>query len=220
MRLSTLFPVLQPKKEDQLGRHLSEYMDNVLASVSALVDAVTAFCEGKNENVKSAKMRVISFEKAADNMRRTIESNLYRGVLLPFGREDKYELIEAIDDIADKAELIIRLASLQKPKIPKKLAPDVKQLAKMIEQVVKKLGHAVEMLQKDIDEATSLAHEVDFERDNIRDFEFGILEQLYEGGITSKEAHLKELIVHLAKIADKAEAAADRVITLAVKYQS
>jgi len=135
------------------------------------------------------------------------------------GTEDKYALLESIDDIADKAEILVRIADISKLEIPKIIVKDLKEMANKIEIAATLLGESVSDLKKDIEQAIRKASKLEIIREQVRESEFAMLKKLFAGSHTTKTILLKEIIALAGQVADKAEEAADRVITLGLKYQ-
>jgi len=219
--MKSLFPVLKKDGPIELQNAFNDHTDKTHECVVNLRKALHHYCEGDMESAKVFSKQVVSLEAKADEVRRLAEKKLYTGVLIPFGREDKYALMEAIDDIADKAEIIVRLAEIEKPEIPAPLKADIKILSNQVELSSQVLKEAVEYLNTDINKAIKTASKVELVREKVRNLEFEILKKL----LASKKKNLdilllKELISLTGQVADKAEEAADRVISLAVKYQS
>ena len=219
--MKNIFPFLKSDGPAELQAAFNDHTEKTHECVINLRKTLHHYCDGDVESAKVFAKQVISLEAKADETRRLAEKKLYAGVLIPFGRGDKYALMEAIDDIADKAEIIVRLAAIELPKIPAFLKHDMKTLANQVELSMKVLKEAVEFLDMNINKAIKIASKVELVREKVRNLEFEILKKLFSGG--SKDIHtilLKELITLTGQVADKAEEAADRVITLAVKYQS
>lgn len=212
------FPILKKDSSEEFYKFLDEFINAVHDSVSALKDTMHHYCNGSLKKVRESADKVIELEKKADAIRRRMEKDLYKGVLLPFGREDKYALVEELDDIADKAEIIVRLADIERPKIPNHLKDNIKGLANLVEGTSDKLKRSVLSLNIDIKSAIDSANTVELHREKVRALEFKILEKV----LVKKNVNsliLKELVTLVSQVADKTEEAADRVITLAVKYQ-
>ena len=94
------------------------------------------------------------------------------------------------------------------------------ELSGLVLDSVANLKNAVLALDSDINKAVSLAIKVENLREEARKHEFKLLEKLFSG--KEKDMNvilLKELVTLIGAVADKAEESADRVISLAVKYQ-
>lgn len=216
-----LFPALMKDKTKEFYKEFDLFMDNVLGSVSSLKKTIHAYCSSDKKAIAKNTEEVISFEKNADTIRREMEKTLYEGVLIPFGREDKHELMETIDDIADRSELVVRLLKSEKIESPQKLRRTIKSLADLIEECTEKLAHSVRLLKSDLNKAVEAARKVELMRENVRECEFLLIERLFSESKnnTFNMLLVKEIISLMGQVADKAEEASDRVIALAVKYR-
>lgn len=215
-----LFPSLRNDQAKKFYEDLDEFIKKIHNSVENLSETIVSYIEENQEKAEKAGREVLKIEREADVIRRMMEKELYEGALIPFGKDSKYELIEALDDIADKAEIIVRLAKYEKPQISKNLNRDIKSLSKKIVQTSEKLVEAVNSLNVDLEKAIKSAQEVHSYREGAREIEFKIMKKLFEEKrIDINTLLLKELVTLVTQVADKAETAADRVVTLAIKYR-
>ncbi|MFO7872362.1 MAG: DUF47 family protein [Candidatus Undinarchaeales archaeon] len=215
-----MFPLLKKGRTDEFYRELEEFVEEVHSSVVSLSKAVEKYADGKQKEAEKFGEKVFKSEEIADRKRRFMENTLYSGAIIPFGRDSKYELVEAIDDVADKAEIIARLLKYENVKIPKDLKKDIKELAKKTVETSEKLATSVKSLNVDLRAATSAAYDVNTLREEARRTEFKTFEKLFSGKKKSINLILlKEIISLIGQVSDKAEEAADRVITLSVKYK-
>src|SRR3989338_1067921 len=215
-----LLPVMRADKSREFYEIMETFVNNVHNSVFHLDAAVAQYCSGNKPQFRKSANLVIDFETNADFSRRKLEKMLYTGVILPFGRGAKYELLESVDDIADKAELAARILLIEKIKISPKLNRNFEDLSGLVLASVTHLKSAVLELDQNLDKAVSLAIKVENLREEARKQEFKLIEKLFSG--KDRDINiilLKELITLIGAVADKAEESADRVISLAVKYQ-
>lgn len=216
-----LIPTIRVDRSKEFYAGMLNFVNNVHEAVVNLDAAVNQYCAGEKAEFRRSANLVIDNETDADISRRKLEKMLYTGVILPFGRGAKYELLEAVDDIADKAELAARLLLVEQLKIPPKLNNNLKELSELVLNSVGHLKNAVLQLDTNLDKAVSLAVGVENIREEARKQEFKLIEKLFSGtiGRDINVILLKELIAIIGSVADKSEEAADRVISLAVKYQ-
>ncbi|HIJ98885.1 TPA: DUF47 family protein [archaeon] len=215
-----ILPVLRADKGKEFYKTLETFITEVHSSVKYLNDTVRNYCDGKSREARKFANFVIDFETKADSSRRSLEKMLYTGVVLPFGRGAKYELLESVDDVADKAELVARLILIERLKVRQNLRKDLKELSGTVLEVVNNLKEAVLQLDINLDKAVAHATSVELMREKARQIEFKLIEKLFSKMRADINIILlKELISLIAAVADKAEEAADRVVSLAVKYQ-
>ena len=215
-----ILPVLRADKSKEFYGTLEIFITDVHSSVSHLNDTIRNYSDGKLKAARKSANFVIDYETKADNSRRKLEKMLYTGVILPFGRGAKYELLESVDDVADKAELVARLLLIEHLKIPQSLDKYFKELMGTVLEVANHLKDAVLQLDLNLDNAIAHATKVELLREKARQIEFKLIEKLFSRKANVLELILlKELISLIGAVADKSEEAADRVISLAVKYQ-
>ncbi len=213
-------PVLRIDKSKEFYSNMAIFVKDVHLCAENLDNAIGNYCSGKIPQYRKSANLVIDLEEKADDSRRKLEKMLYTGVILPFGRGAKYELLESIDDIADKAELVARLILIEKLKIPRNLCNNFKKLSGLVLDSVTHLKTAVLQLDSDLGKAIISAAKVERIREDARTLEFRLMEQLFsKSGGSVDIILLKELIALIGNVADKAEESADRVVSLAVKYQ-
>jgi len=214
------FPMLRKEKSSGFYSEIELFLKEVIQCISHLRETLHHYCSQNHALAKETAKKVVAQEAKADSIRRRIEKKLYAGVLIHMGTEDKYALLEAIDDIADKAEIIVRLAEISKLEIPKTIVRDLREMANKIELSTQLLSEAVSALKSDIEMAIKKASKLELIREQVRESEFAMLKKLFAKQQTTKAILLKEIIALTGQVADKGEEAADRVITLALKYKS
>ncbi len=212
-------PVMRMDKSSEFYESMQAFVSDVHSCVSALDAAVGFYCDGKTPECKKSANAVIDFETKADMSRRKLEKMLYTGVVLPFGRGAKYELLESVDDVADKAEIVARLLLIEKLSIPKTYRREFKELVSLVLESVEHLKNAILSLDSNLHKAVSFAQKVENTREEARKLEFRLIHHIFSKKVGVEVILLKELITLIGNVADMAEESADRVISLAVKYQ-
>lgn len=216
-----LLPGLRADKSKEFYEALETFVNDVHTSVSHLNATISHYCDGDKNNARKFANFVIDYENKADNTRRKLEKMLYAGVVLPFGRSSKYEMLESLDDVADKAEVVARLILIERIKISPPLKKDFKELSRAVLEVATELKQAVMQLDLNLEKSISHATKVELIREKVRQIEFRLIKKLFANGEnTLNIILLKELITLTSAVADKSEEAADRLLSLAVKYQN
>ena len=204
---------------------LTEQLDFMVASTEALARAMKIWCEGSGdqEKIREEANKVISLEKKGDRSHEKFIEYLFKGGAVHFSKADKLVLSDKIDKILDIEELVARYLII-KPKalvVEKICASDIKKLSELVVECVKVLKECVLLVNKDLDEARESSRKVEDIRRDVRDLEWKILEDLLNSKTLDAQMLLtKEVIVLYGIVADKAEALADYVDTLAVKYRT
>ncbi|MDP7282709.1 MAG: DUF47 family protein [Candidatus Undinarchaeales archaeon] len=218
--MTQFFQMLKGEKTKGFYLETEKFTQEVVQCTTHLREVIHHYCDKNHTLAKEFSKKVIDQEAKADATRRLIEKKLYKGVIVQMGTEDKYALLEAIDDIADKAEILVRMAGISKLEIPKDIVKDFREMANKIEVAAKLLGESVSALKTDISHAIKQATKLELVREQVRESEFAVLKKLFATRQDVKAVLLKEVLTLTGQVADKAEEAADRVITLALKYKN
>lgn len=218
--MASFFPILAGEKYTGFYSETEQFSGEVVQCVSYLREMLHYCCDGNFSEAKESAAKVIAQEAKVDEIRRGIEKKLYKGVIIQMGTEDKYALLEGIDDLADKAEIVARVTDIQQVKIPSSIIHDFRNMANKLEMSAKLLSEAVSAMRTDIEDAIKKATKLEIIREQVRELEFSMLKKIFSGKDTVKTILLKDMITLSGQVADKAEEAADRIITLALKYQS
>lgn len=170
------------------------------------------------DSVSSVYQKVCELESEADKLRRETERGINEGAFLPNFRGDLTELMELVDKIANKAEYVADLFSLQKPKIPEELKGYLLKQLEISLKAFRSLRKAVESLFEDLDKVESYVLEVErFEHEEDM-VEKEALKKLFDMEIEKCEKiELKEIMRSIGDIADRAEDASDRILVIVAK---
>lgn len=170
------------------------------------------------DGVSGVYQRVCELESEADRLRRETEKKIHEGAFLPNFRADLAELIELVDKVANKAEYIADLFSLQKPWIPEELKGYMLKQLEISLKAFRTLRKAIENLFEDLGKVESCVLEVEkFEHEEDM-VEREALKKLFEMEIERCEKiELKEVIRSIGDIADRAEDASDRILIIVAK---
>lgn len=189
--------------------------------VEETLHQLRTFIEGYMEDpdsVSSVYQKVCELESEADKLRRETEKGINEGAFLPNFRGDLTELMELVDKIANKAEYVADLFSLQKPKIPEELKGYLLKQLEISLKAFRSLRKAVESLFEDLAKVESYVLEVErFEHEEDM-VEKEALKKLFDMEIEKCEKiELKEIMRSIGDIADRAEDASDRILVIVAK---
>jgi predicted phosphate transport protein (TIGR00153 family) len=146
--------------------NLSEHLKLVFSSVQLLNDLIAA-CESDNWTlVSSVAERIAMIEREADDVKRKVELDLYRGAIFVGLKEDFLALAESVDSISDKAKEASRALATRKPDKAEidllfECRTDIKKMISGTVDIVKLLELAISLLNKNANEALKKAHEVE-----------------------------------------------------------
>ncbi|MGQ4832400.1 MAG: DUF47 domain-containing protein [Candidatus Asgardarchaeia archaeon] len=211
---------MSSEKNMSLDEKFDLHTEYAFQSVIHLVNALEAFCENQTENLMNEAKKVIQLENDADNLRRKL-SILIRETLPPYLGQDRFKLLDLIDDVADRAELLARYLMIYPVTVPSSLKASIKALAAKTLETVKTMFEAERALWVNIDEAFKKSEIVEVLREQVRDAQFEVIRNILTSEIdTERKIILKEIATFLGRISDKAEEIADYISFIGIKYKS
>lgn len=199
-----------------------EHVELVYSCVCKLKELMMHFCENEFDMIDRKVKEISRLENEADELRRKMEVEFYKGAFLPFGREDRIVLAELVDSVADMIQETAYGICLSRIKLPITFREDFLQLTDMICDTTFVLRECIKMLDVDLEAAVSKAHEVEEKEEMVDRIERVILRKIYksyregEFGILTL-IELKDTVRRLGNIADRAENTSDRVLIIAAK---
>ena len=157
-------------------------------------------------------------ESRADDLRKKIEWEMYSKALLPESRGDILGFLETMDKIPNKAESILYQIQLQGLTLPKELTPSMQRIIDLSCEAIQLVYEAATSLISQKCDIHKLADEIDDKESECDHAERDTIARIFTMDIdTAEKALLKELIIELGTLTDRAENVSDRLIVLSVK---
>ena len=119
------------KTTKQLESQIDDFLDAVGEGALVFRHGVGDYLDG---NIKSFKERIgliDDLEGKADDLRRTIENQLYTQTLIPEQRGDVLGILESTDDVMDTMKETLFQFDVETPDIPESLINYYRELTKM-----------------------------------------------------------------------------------------
>lgn len=202
-----------------IERQIDEFLDAVGKGALVFRDAVGAYLAGDAEDFRS-KLRILEgLESTADAISREVESSLYSQSLIPEHRGDVLALLEHTDDIIDRAQTCLQRFDVEQPQIPERWHRDYRRLADTAQSCADAVIMAARRFFRDPDAIADhlyKVHHYEGEADHI-----GL--ELRRGLFADPELalaqrqHLRYFVESIDRVADMAEAVADRLAIYAIK---
>ena len=166
---------------------------------------------------------LIKNEAEADRLKEQLIELMFKGTFLPLTGEDRLQLIEMNDNVADAAEKTIRALKAYIPwlwDIDQNLKKEIWQLSRKVTELSEHLAKSMELLADDFKGAFDAAENVEKIRRDIRNKGYELIEQLFKQKNSDIGATLlvKETILDILNVADVAEEASDFITAIVVKY--
>ena len=176
------------------------------------------FSKGPTEEFDEAVGKVHRLEAACDDLRREIEYLLYGKALLPESRGDLLGLLETFDRLPNIAETVAFLFSCQKMLLPADLHPAYKDLLRVNIEAYELARRTVETLMTNPKATLHVTKDVEHKESESDRLERDLIRAIYSRDIAMGEKFaLKEAVLLIGSISDRAETLADRVAIIAIK---
>jgi uncharacterized protein len=103
------------KKTKKLEVQIDEFLDKILNAALYFKQGVKYYLAGEPDLFNDALEKIDITENEADNLRRTIETKLYRHTLIPEQRGDVLGLLESSDKVINNCKEVLFKFSVEKP---------------------------------------------------------------------------------------------------------
>ena len=174
--------------------------------------------EGLGENFDYCVERTHKMESQADDLRRKIEWEMYSKALLPESRGDILGFLETMDKLPNKAESLLKQIKLQRLTFPKELNPNLQRIVALSCEAIQLVHEAATNLMSRRGGIHKLADEIDVKETECDHAEQDTIEKIFTMDIDKAEKILlKEFIIELGNLTDRAEDVSDRLTILSVK---
>ena len=193
-------------------RKVTECME--LAKKALLLYIDKGYCEKFDELVTKTHMA----ESCSDDLRREIEILLYEKALMPESRGDILGLLETVDKVPNKAESVTFQMQTEVLRIPDEFKPELRKIINMNFDIFADVKRAIRAVFNDIGEVRRITNEIDKKESGSDSMERDLIKKLFSSNINiGEKILLKELIIEIGSISDRAENVADRLNIMAVK---
>jgi len=218
--LSELLKWFEKRRETKAITTMQQHLATTMSAVEDLENAVKASVSGNEEKTKALIDRVISAEKEADRLRRTVMIELAGGELPPTDREDLMHLMKRVDMAADwcrESTRILNATPMQD--VSETLKKAAVQMVEGVRECATALRKSINSMAEKPEEALKAADEVERLEEKVDD--------IFENSrrLLAQEEKLKigvailmnELFEAIEMAADACEDACDQVRIIVVR---
>jgi len=209
------------RNRDKIEKMLDDYFEHCDSCVRLFAEAFEIFLhDGHGELFSSAVQSCHEAESAADDLRREIELTLYGKGLLPDSRGDILGLLETYDRLPNIAESILFSMLCQKTNLPEVLRADFKKLVDLNLEAYYLARKSVDALMNNPKATLHATKDVDEKESESDRCERAIISRVFAGEFDAfDKLLLRDLVLLIGDISDRAERAADRISIVAIKRQ-
>jgi len=201
-----------------LEGQIDDFLDAVAQGALVFRLAISDYLHGDRVNFTDRLEKIHELENRADELRRTIENQLYTQTLIPEHRGDVLGLLESTDSVIDQMKETINQFDVESPEIPAGLHKNFADLTDQSVAACEALVSAIRAFFKDVKAVKDHLHKVYFyEReadrtgDALKRAAFALDTDL------SRKIHLRYFALHIQQVSDNAESVADRLAIYTIK---
>lgn len=181
--------------------------------------AVLAYVDGNFTEAQKYADETIVLEKLQDREKEEFFQRLFSRETMVFSRTDRIQIIENIDKITDKIEIVVRKLLLFQVEINENLREGIKEIAELNNQIGDQVHEMVINVQDDFEKTKENIIDITNLRRSVREKQWELQKLNYDHQQDFQAFRYTEtLIKNLMESADRAEIFADRVFILVNKY--
>ena len=195
------------------------YLQKVSECMEVFQKALLIYMEkGDCQDFQQLVEKINQAESSADSLRRQLELTLYEKALIPESRGDLLGIMEAVDKIPNEAQSVVFLLDTEQLDIPDCFKDDFRQIVHINFETFEIVCRAVKAIFLSIKEVRKFSDEISIKESSSDLIERELIRKVFRSQISiGEKILLKELIIELGNISDKAEDTADRLSIMAAK---
>lgn len=205
-------------KHKQIEADIDEFLDHIVEGGLLFKKGIKFYLEGRLDEFEERLADLRQLEKAADHLRRNIETRLYTKTLIPEFRGDVLGLLENSDAVLNQITDTLLEFSVEKPETLEDLNKIKYELAKNAIKASEYMIKAIRAYFRDLSAVRDQIKQVNFLRE-----ESNRIAEKYKRDVFSRDLrlshkmHLRYFAVSIENIADDAEDLCDRLAIATIK---
>ncbi|MCK5688663.1 DUF47 family protein [Myxococcota bacterium] len=209
------------RQQENIEKMLDEYFRRSDLCFELFEHGMNTFFEkGGNKEFGEEVEKIHKAESSADDLRREIEHTLYGKALLPESRGDILGLLETFDQLPNRADTIAYALRTQRITLPEAFIEDFKMLVDVNLQAYHLTRKAVDALFNNPKVALGATTEVDNKESESDRIERTIISAIFDSGMEmGQKLLIKDVVLLIGGISDRAEKTGDRISIVAIKRQ-
>ena len=214
MKSVTLF-----RRTRTLEKEIDDFLDKLSETALVFKHAVQLYlAKGATDEFEERLGYANELESGADDLRRSIETQLYAHTLIPESRGDVLGLLENLDGVLNLMEGALWSFSIETPDIPARFRADYEVLTDMAINAVESLVLASRAFFRNIEAVADHMHKVMFYEKEADKVSTKLKRAIFTSDSPlSHKSHMRDFVVHIDNVADAAEDVADRLAIYTIK---
>ncbi|MBQ9235000.1 MAG: DUF47 family protein [Alphaproteobacteria bacterium] len=206
-------------KTKALENEIDRFHDKLIDAGMTFIQAVKIYLEnGRNADFKKHSKQIKLIEHSADDLRRSIENNLYGYNLIPDLRADVLELIENFDKVINKFDEVTYMFFAEMPLIPEEYRKMFIELCHLSADAAENMCKASRAFFRDLSAVRDYSQKVYFIEHESDLCSRKLLEQIFASDRSlAEKLQLRQFVDSIADIADQSEDFIDRLLIFTIK---
>jgi predicted phosphate transport protein (TIGR00153 family) len=207
-------------KKNDLDEVNQEFLSKTLNASVILHEALSQFIDGTLN--KQDLDKIIEIEHECDLIKDQYIKILYRDKrALPFLVEDRYTILNMIDQVNDKMEFFARFLKTSPFKLYDEIKDEFREMCNACSQSVKKLINCATLIETDFEGAYTITFRIEERKRTARKAKFDLLEILFKMEDNPIKIYLtSKIVTYLYEIVSWVEEISDYLRGLIIKYPS
>jgi predicted phosphate transport protein (TIGR00153 family) len=202
----------------ELTAKIDSFLDAISEGAIVFQEGIANYLSGDREKFEQSFASMEALENRADDLRRAIESQLYRYSLIPESRGDVLDLLETMDDVINTAKNTMSLFMVECPKMTPELEEDWVNLSQAAARTAESVVLAARAFFRDPRNVTDHLHKVYFYEKEGDTLAMDLKRKVFETDLElARKIHLRYFALNVDRLSDAAEDVADKLSIYAIK---
>jgi uncharacterized protein len=206
------------KKTKILEAQIDDFLDAVSEGALVFNKAIHDYLADDRDRFNANVATIGELENRADELRRTIERQLYTHSLIPESRGDVLGLLENMDDVINTAKLTLNIFQVEHPAIPRETHKDWRDLADTALNTSESVVLAARSFFRDAHTVSDHLHKVYFHEKEGDNLALELKRKIFASDMDlALKMHLRDCVLRIDMVSDAAEDVGDRLSIYAIK---
>lgn len=205
---------------NDLIKNIDLFIEVVDESLLVFQQGVHNYLDKNFDRFQEDIQLITTLEDKADELKRTIEAELYNNALIPEYRGDVLQLIDKIDDLSDTAKENLYQFDIEMPKVPDEMKDDFKRLCEASMLTIGQILPAVREFFYQSGMVNDKIMKTYFYEKEVDKIAYTLKRKLFKDIKVlkfSEKIHLRYFALHIQQISDIGKKVGDILAILALK---
>jgi hypothetical protein len=207
------------KRRLDIEKQIDDFLDQVSESGLLFKHGIDDYLKGNMPAFEEKMTHIYDTEHQGDALRRLIEEQLYIQTLIPESRGDVLELLENMDALLDRFKGALYRFDIEQPEIYPEFHEDFRELVNCVVEAVEAMVRSSRSFFKEISTVADHMHKVSYWETESDKISTRLQRAVFKKKDLqlSQKLQLRDIVMHVDKIADRAEDVSDKLSIYAIK---